>query len=174
VFVAGWLGCLTQSESAVVLRDGSVAHIRTVQPADEAGLLQFLQSLPENDRRLRFFSLGSNLARVAHDEANLDEQTAHGLIVTAEPTQRIVGHAQFVVDGEERAEVAFAIAPDYQGRGLATIMLGQLAESQLLPHRQRSGAGALNTSATRITFRTAIQTRAIGETATSRVEVFIR
>jgi RimJ/RimL family protein N-acetyltransferase len=35
----------------------------------------------------------------------------------------------YVVSGESRAEVAFAIGSAYQGAGLATLLLGQLADA---------------------------------------------
>jgi ribosomal protein S18 acetylase RimI-like enzyme len=43
--------------------------------------------------------------------------------------ERVVGHALFASGGDGRAEVAFAIAAEYRGRGLATILLGQLADA---------------------------------------------
>ena len=41
----------------------------------EVGLFRpdFLQALPDEDRRLRFFSLSTNLAQAAHDEARADD-----------------------------------------------------------------------------------------------------
>jgi hypothetical protein len=48
-------------EADVALRDGSIAHVRPIRTADEAQLLAFLRGLSDDDRRMRFFSLGNDL-----------------------------------------------------------------------------------------------------------------
>src|ERR1051326_4629097 len=116
-------------ETQVATRDGSLVHIRPVRPDDANRLQAFLQALPSEDRYLRFFSFGNNLAATAHDETNVDYVTSLGLLATAGPDQRVVGHGLYVPGSLQRAEVAFAIARDYQGHGLATILLGQLGEA---------------------------------------------
>ena len=118
-----------QLEAEVALRDGSLTHIRPVRAGDAEALLAFLRALPDEDRRLRFFSMGNDLARTAHDETNVDYVQSLGLVATVGPEQRIVGHGLYAPYGDGRAEVAFAIAHEYQGRGLATLLLGQLAEA---------------------------------------------
>jgi acetyl coenzyme A synthetase (ADP forming)-like protein len=114
-------------EAAVATRDGALAHVRPVRPDDAERLLTFLRGLPDEDRRLRFFSLGGDLARTAHDETNVDYVSSLGLLATVGADERVVGHALYAPCGEGRAEVAFAIAHNFQGKGLATILLGQLA-----------------------------------------------
>jgi predicted CoA-binding protein/RimJ/RimL family protein N-acetyltransferase len=119
----------TQLEGDVVMRNGSVAHIRPIRATDEPSLLSFLQSLPDDDRRMRLFGPGNDLGRVAHDESDVDYVQSLALVVTVQPEQCIIGHGMYVVSGESRAEVAFAIRPAYQGEGLATLLLGQLADA---------------------------------------------
>jgi acetate---CoA ligase (ADP-forming) len=116
-------------EVDVALRDGSIAHIRPIRTDDEQSLLAFLHELSDSDRRMRFFSLGNDLSRTARDEADVDYVHSFGLLATAGSSERIVGHALYAPVSGGRAEVAFAIAADYQGRGLATLLLGQLADT---------------------------------------------
>ncbi len=112
----------------VVLRDGSTVHVRKMEPADDKALFDLFQSLSEESRWLRFFSVaaGSALAAEARRETNLDH--TFGLIALSGPDQHVVGHAFYAGIDSHRAEVAFTIADDYQGRGLGTLLLGQLAE----------------------------------------------
>src|SRR5690349_6235284 len=112
----------------VALRDGSTAHVRPVVPADAPALRTFLQNLSENSRWLRFFSLGVDLDRAAERAAAGDRPEGYGLIVTTGAQERVVAHAVFEVERPDRAEVAFAVADEMQGRGLATLLLAHLAQ----------------------------------------------
>jgi hypothetical protein len=82
-----------QLEAVVVMRDGSVTHIRPVRPEDAEALLAFLRALPDEDRRLRFFSLSNNLTRIVHDETNVDYVRSLGLVATVGQEERLIAHA---------------------------------------------------------------------------------
>lgn len=112
----------------VVLRDGSTVRVRQMRREDEPFLIALFESLSEESRWFRFFSpaKGSALASEAHREANLDR--AFSLVALSGAEERVVGHAFYAVLDEHRAEVAFTISNDFQGRGLGSILLCQLAE----------------------------------------------
>ncbi|HWK30127.1 MAG TPA: GNAT family N-acetyltransferase [Solirubrobacter sp.] len=110
----------------IVLRDGSTARVRPVSPADEPALRTFLGGLSENSRWLRYFTLGVNLDKAAEAAARGDRPEGYGLVVTT--GDRIVAHAVFELERPDRAEVAFAVADEMQGRGVATVLLAHLAQ----------------------------------------------
>src|ERR1700738_4857218 len=90
-------------ESNVALRDGSGAHTRPFGAKGEPLLLALLRGLSEDDRRLRFFSLGNDLSRTAHDEADVDNVRSLGLLATVGSPERIVGPALYAPAGGGRA-----------------------------------------------------------------------
>ncbi len=114
----------------VVLRDGSTVKVRPLEPDDEQRLLDFFRSLSEESRWLRFFSFVKDklLAAEAHREATVDYVRTFGLIALTGGEERVVGHALYSAIGDDRADAAFAVADDYQGRGLGTMLVGQLAQ----------------------------------------------
>jgi acetate---CoA ligase (ADP-forming) len=113
----------------VVLRDGSTVCVRAVRPDDEPSLERFLGDLSEEARYLRFFTGGADVRRQARAAAELCSDHGCGLIALAGRPERIVGHAEYIRAGPCRAEVAFEVAGDWQGHGIATVLLAQLAEA---------------------------------------------
>ncbi len=115
-------------EADVVLRDGSTVRIRPLRPEDYSELLRLLESLSQESRYFRFFGGGPNLAKAARDWANVDYRERFGLVATAGPNREIIAHALYMATQPGRAEAAFEVRDAYQGRGLGSILLGQLAE----------------------------------------------
>ncbi|HYM51711.1 MAG TPA: GNAT family N-acetyltransferase [Candidatus Limnocylindrales bacterium] len=114
-------------QADVVLRDGSTVRIRNAGADDEPALLAFLQRLSPQARYTRFFSGAPDLPRAAHQAVT--GSAPHRLDLLAWSGSTIVAHAAYVRMGAQRAEVAFAVDDRLHGRGIATLLLGQLAET---------------------------------------------
>jgi acetyl coenzyme A synthetase (ADP forming)-like protein len=114
-------------EVDVALRDGSTVHVRPACPADEPAVLEFLRGLSAESRAFRFFSAAANLEAAARWAVNADGRDIYGLLATTGASGRIIGHGGYEREAPGRAEVAFAIADDFQHRGLGTILLAHLA-----------------------------------------------
>ena len=119
----------SEREADVVLRDGATIHLRPVKEGDEPALKLFYAGLSSESRVFRFFSGGVNLDRVVARMMDVDYRQRYGLVATAGPERRIVAHGFYGAAPSGRAEVAFAVADEMQGRGVATIMLGHLAQA---------------------------------------------
>lgn len=120
---------LSAREVDIALRDGSTIGVRPIRRDDEAAVLKFLAGLSEESRALRFFSAGSDLGAAARRSVDVDYADSYGIVATAGAEAVVVGHANYVRTGLDAAEIAFAIADSYQGRGLATILLAHLADA---------------------------------------------
>ena len=106
-----------------VLVDGTTVRLRPVAPADEPGLRGLLDGLSQESRYLRFFAGGANLREAAALAAS-----EPGVVALAGDPERIIGHALFVRDRPSSAEVAFEVAERWHGRGVATVLLGAVAQ----------------------------------------------
>ena len=114
-------------ESDAVLRDGSTVHVRDAGPADRDELARFLKGLSLEARRLRFFTGAPDMDLAVSWAADASERGAASVIATIGEPARIVAHAGFEPVGDKVAEIAFEVADGLRGRGLATILMAQLA-----------------------------------------------
>ena len=112
-----------------MLRDGSTLAVRPIRPEDEADLARFFTDLSMESRVFRFFMAIANADALAKKLVDVDYRTRYGLVAVAGAERQIIGHAMYVETGPRKAELALAVADAYQGRGLGTILLGQLAEA---------------------------------------------
>jgi acetyl coenzyme A synthetase (ADP forming)-like protein len=111
----------------VVLRDGSSVRIRAAHATDEPGILAFLQGLSDDSRRLRFPAGNIDLAATSRRWAGVEG--CPDCCVLAVQGGDVVAQASFDRTGEDRARVGFTVTDSFQGRGLGTLLLKQLAEA---------------------------------------------
>jgi acyl-CoA synthetase (NDP forming)/RimJ/RimL family protein N-acetyltransferase len=110
----------------VILRDGSVLRLRSPGPDDEVAIKAFFDALSAESRYTRFHGAGRTDI-VSRDYAAADGDARLALLARfGERVVAVAGYDRLNEPGV--AEVAFAVADDMQGRGLATRMLEQLAE----------------------------------------------
>ena len=109
--------------SDVALCDGSTVHVRSAELSDVEPLSAFLDALSPQARWFRFLA-----AVDAGAAARVLLERGVGLLATTGPAGAIVAHACYVPAAPGRAELAFEVAEAWQGHGIATLLLAQLAE----------------------------------------------
>ena len=112
-------------EGDVVLKDGSLVHVREMTGADLDGLRMFLSSLSERSSAMRFLGAVQDVGVLVGQV--LPSGKGFGLV--AERDGRIVAEADYKVSSPGTAEVSVVIADAYQRKGLGAIMLGQISQA---------------------------------------------
>jgi GNAT superfamily N-acetyltransferase len=116
--------------SKVELRDGSLVEIRPLSADDKEGLAAGFERLSELSRYRRFLSPTAKLTANQLTYLTDIDHHHHEALVAIEPSSRAgLGVARYVRSRQDpwEAECAVAVADDWQGRGLGTALLSQLA-----------------------------------------------
>ncbi len=113
----------------VELRDTTRLLVRPIAPDDSAELAKAFGAWSPESRYRRFFAGISELTPSSlRYLTDVDHHDHEALVALDEGTGRGVGVVRFIRDREDpsRAEMAVAVADDWQGRGVATALLAQL------------------------------------------------
>jgi acyl-CoA hydrolase/RimJ/RimL family protein N-acetyltransferase len=169
-YLASQAAYSVQEERTVTLKNGVEVMIRPARAADAEAMQGLFHHLSENDVYTRFFR---RVRALSYQElqtlCNVNHDTDVAFLGVAGPreNEEIIGSAcYFLSPTTNLAEVAFMVAPAFQGMGLGTAMQARLQEyamsrgvrgfvSEILPH---------NTSMLRLA------ARAQGKVTTSRDE----
>src|SRR5262249_3841770 len=121
-----------QEERIVTLKNGSKVMIRPARAADAGALQGLFHRLSEDDIYTRFFRRVRSLShRELQTLCNVNHETDVAFVAVTGPreNEKIVGSAcYFLSPTTNLAEVAFMVAPEFQGAGLGTALQACLQE----------------------------------------------
>lgn len=120
-------------QSREKLRDGTVVLIRGIRPTDDALEREFIEHLSAQSRRYRF------LGTIATPSSQLLWQLTHPASVrgvafvaltVGDPQEREIGVCRYSASPDGLScECAVAVSDEWQGKGLATILMRRLIDT---------------------------------------------
>jgi RimJ/RimL family protein N-acetyltransferase len=117
--------------AATTLENGMAVTIRAIRSDDKEMLRAAFNKLDRSSIYTRFFGYKKDLSEAELEQAtNVDFDTVTALVVTAvnSETETLIGAGRYARVGEFTAEVAFTVEEDYQGLGVASLLLRQLVD----------------------------------------------
>jgi RimJ/RimL family protein N-acetyltransferase len=117
----------SEMELDVTTATGYVVHLRPIRPDDDGRLIDFHADLSARSVYRRFFFVHPELSPAEVQRfTNVDYVNRLALIV--ELDDRFIAVGRYDRDpGSEEAEVAFIVTDEFQRRGIASLLLEQLA-----------------------------------------------
>jgi acetyl coenzyme A synthetase (ADP forming)-like protein len=112
-------------EGDVVLKDGSLVHVRRSTEQDQALLVDFLGGLSEKTLLSRFLGWKGDRGALLGEIMPKDGRFA--LVATREG--RVVAQAQYQLSEPGTADIGVTVGEEYQRKGLGSILLGQLCQA---------------------------------------------
>ncbi|MGB8380274.1 MAG: GNAT family N-acetyltransferase, partial [Dermatophilaceae bacterium] len=113
-------------EADVVLRDGSVAHLRPIVPEDADGIRRFHAEQSPESIYLRFFAPMQTPSDELVECSTVVDYRDHLLLVVT-VRDKPIGYARLERLDDASAEVAFHIADSHHGKGIGSLLLEHLA-----------------------------------------------
>jgi RimJ/RimL family protein N-acetyltransferase len=125
----GDLAAAARFDRAVALRDGTRVRMRPIRPDDAPRLVALYDHLSRDTRYHRFFSTMRRLPPDwARFLAEVDYARRFALVAEAPgDPDTLIAVARYEPAGEpDTVEVAFVVQDAWQGRGLGTVLFGEL------------------------------------------------
>jgi acyl-CoA hydrolase/RimJ/RimL family protein N-acetyltransferase len=119
-------------ETTMTAKDSSVLLVRPIKPTDEEMMSDMFYDLSDQTIINRFFSMLKSMPhRRLQEFCVTDYENEMSLVVITgkRPKQRIVGVGSYhLAPSTGRAEVAFLVADDWQGKGIGTFLMRYLVK----------------------------------------------
>jgi acyl-CoA hydrolase/GNAT superfamily N-acetyltransferase len=119
-------------ERTATLRDGTEVLVRPTRTTDDRLLQDLFYRLNPQDVRTRFFRNLSSMTRQMAQHltsVSYDREMAFAVVVGEEENEQIVATSSYYLDQSTGlADVAYLVDPDWQGRGLGTLLHARTAQ----------------------------------------------
>jgi acyl-CoA hydrolase/GNAT superfamily N-acetyltransferase len=114
------------------LYDGQPVIFRPAKPVDDRLIQEHFYNMDQKDVQTRFFSMRRSFYREDMESMSQVDYIKNLSIVAVTGEvgfEKIIGLGMYALEHGAVAEVAFSTAKDWQGRGIAAVILGKLAEA---------------------------------------------